>query len=69
MSDWTETGFSTRSVPAGKGVDEGGSATRRPIITANGYRLPYVPSALNWSDADALLYTRNAGANQLYLCC
>jgi methionine-gamma-lyase len=34
---------------------------------ANSYALPYDPSVLNWSGADANVYTRNGGANQKYL--
>jgi methionine-gamma-lyase len=34
---------------------------------ANSYALPEDPSALSWSAADGLLYTRNSGANQLGL--
>jgi len=34
---------------------------------ANSYALPDDPSSINWSSTDTLLYTRNSGANQLYL--
>ncbi|MDR1393818.1 MAG: aminotransferase class I/II-fold pyridoxal phosphate-dependent enzyme [Bifidobacteriaceae bacterium] len=62
-----EPGFSTRAVHAGNGIDKDTGAIRRPITMANSYALPYDPSELNWSSADANLYTRNGGANQRYL--
>jgi len=34
---------------------------------ANSYALPDDPSSINWSSTDTLLYTRNSGANQMYL--
>ena len=34
---------------------------------ANSYALPEDPSSISWSSTDMLLYTRNSGANQLYL--
>ncbi len=61
-------GFQTRAVHAGNGIDRETGAIRRPITMANSYALPYDPSDLNWSSADAKpLYTRNGGANQNYL--
>jgi len=42
-------------------------AIRRPIVIANSYALPEDPSSISWSSTDMLLYTRNPGANQLYL--
>ena len=38
MNDWKDTGFSTRSVHAGQGVDEGSGAIRRSIVMANSDR-------------------------------
>ncbi|GHS85461.1 cystathionine gamma-lyase [Actinomycetota bacterium] len=61
------TGFATRAVHAGNGVDAETGAIRRPIVMANSYELPDDPSAISWSSTDTLLYTRNSGANQLYL--
>lgn len=62
-----EYGFNTKCVHAGNDVDKETGAIRRPITMANSYALPYDPSTLNWSDASNMLYTRNSGANQLYL--
>ncbi|MDR1958754.1 MAG: PLP-dependent aspartate aminotransferase family protein [Planctomycetaceae bacterium] len=60
-------GFATRSVHGGNEVDAETGAIRRPITMGSSYELPYDPSSMNWSDADANLYTRNGGANQGYL--
>lgn len=62
-------GFQTRAVHAGNDIDKETGAIRRPITMANSYALPYDPTDLNWSSADASkpLYTRNGGANQGYL--
>jgi methionine-gamma-lyase len=60
-------GFATRAVHGGNEVDGETGAIRRPITMANSYELPYDPSEMNWSSADANLYTRNGGANQGYL--
>lgn len=62
-----EYGFQTRSVHSGNDIDEGSGAIKRPIIMANSYALPYDPTDINWSSTDKALYTRNSGANQLYL--
>src|SRR5664280_3250693 len=62
-----ETSFATKAVHAGNGVDAQTGAIRRPIVMANSYALPDDPSSINWSSTDTLLYTRNSGANQLYL--
>jgi methionine-gamma-lyase len=62
-----EFGFMTRAVHTGNDVDGETGAIRRPIVMANSYVLPYDPSEMNWSGADANLYTRNGGANQKYL--
>jgi cystathionine gamma-synthase/methionine-gamma-lyase len=59
--------FFTKSVHAGNGIDRETGAIRRPITMANSYRLPEDASALNWSDPDQLIYTRNTSANQIYL--
>lgn len=60
-------GFMTRAVHAGQGMDSETGAIRRPITMANSYALPEDPESVNWSAADANLYTRNGGANQRYL--
>jgi methionine-gamma-lyase len=62
-----EFGFGTRAIHVGNGVDSETGAIRRPITMANSYRLPYDSTAMNWSDAGSMLYTRNGGSNQLYL--
>src|SRR5664279_881975 len=61
------TSFATKAVHGGNGVDAETGAIRRPIVMANSYALPDDPSSINWSSTDTLLYTRNSGANQLYL--
>lgn len=65
--DKTKLDFSTKCIHAGNDIDKETGAIRRPIIMANSYRLPEDASALNWSDADQLIYTRNTSANQIYL--
>ena len=62
-----EYGFQTRSVHTGNDIDGETGSIRRPITMANSYALPYDPTDVNWSDAGKALYTRNSGANQLYL--
>ena len=62
-----ETSFATKAVHGGNGVDAETGAIRRPIVMANSYALPDDPSSINWSSTDTLLYTRNSGANQMYL--
>jgi cystathionine beta-lyase/cystathionine gamma-synthase len=67
LSEPFETGFATKAVHAGNGVDAETGAIRRPIVMANSYALPEDPSSISWSSTDTLLYTRNSGANQQYL--
>lgn len=67
MSESAKRGFSTNAVHAGNGIDAETGAIRRPIVMANSYKLPEDASALNWSDTNLLVYTRNTGANQTYL--
>jgi methionine-gamma-lyase len=62
-----QTGFHTRCIHTGNGIDKETGAIRRPITMANSYRLPEDASTLNWSSADQLIYTRNTSANQSYL--
>lgn len=65
--DLNKTSFFTKSVHAGNAIDKETGAVRRPITMANSYRLPEDASAMNWSSADQLIYTRNTSANQIYL--
>lgn len=62
-----ELGIRTRAVHVGNDVDKDSGAIKRPLTMANSYELPYDPSVLNWSDAEANLYTRNGGTNQRFL--
>jgi cystathionine beta-lyase/cystathionine gamma-synthase len=62
-----DPGFETACVHAGNAPDVGTGAIRRPLVMANSYLLPEDPSELSWSSSDTLLYTRNSGANQVYL--
>lgn len=63
----SEPGFHTNCVHAGNAVDRETGAIRRPLTMANSYKLPEDASALNWSDTSLLVYSRNSGANQIYL--
>lgn len=54
-------------VHGGNSVDFGTGAVRTPLVMANSYVLPDDPSEMSWSDTSALVYTRNAGVNQLGL--
>lgn len=67
MSNKNARGFQTRCVHSGNGIDKETGAIRRPLIMANSYRLPEDASAMNWSDPNQLIYTRNTSANQIYL--
>lgn len=67
MADETKRSFRTQCVHAGNGIDKETGAIRRPITMANSYRLPADASALDWSDPNQLVYTRNTSANQIYL--
>lgn len=59
--------IATAAVHGGNAVDSETGAIRRPIVMANSYALPEDPASISWSGADAMLYTRNTGANQVYL--
>ncbi len=60
--------FATQCIHSGNEPDKETGAIERPITMANSYVLPYDPSTVNWSSADDKpLYTRNGGANQMYL--
>ncbi|MDR3135969.1 MAG: aminotransferase class I/II-fold pyridoxal phosphate-dependent enzyme [Coriobacteriales bacterium] len=60
-------GLGTRAVHGGNDVDAETRAIRRPITMANSYELPFDSTRLNWSAASGMVYTRNGGANQLWL--
>ncbi|HWR31137.1 MAG TPA: aminotransferase class I/II-fold pyridoxal phosphate-dependent enzyme [Negativicutes bacterium] len=62
-----QTGFHTRCVHEGNGVDKETGGIRRPLTMANSYRLPEDASSMNWSDPNQLIYTRTTSANQIYL--
>ncbi|MFC7339829.1 trans-sulfuration enzyme family protein [Saccharopolyspora griseoalba] len=55
------------AVHGGNRPDDTTGAIRTPIVMANSYRLPEDPTALDDHDVDALVYTRESGANQLGL--
>lgn len=60
-------GDATWAVHGGNRIDVGTGAVRTPLVMANSYLLPDDPSAMGWSDTEGLVYTRNAGANQIAL--
>lgn len=67
-NEFEKYGFATQCIHAGNKPDAETGAIERPITMANSYTLPYDPSQVNWSSADDKpLYTRNGGANQMYL--
>src|SRR3954470_10848706 len=55
------------AVHGGNRPDLTTGAIRTPIVMANSYHLPYDPATLKDDDPDTLVYTREAGANQLGL--
>lgn len=58
----------TWAVHGGNSIDKGTGALRTPLVMANSYQLPEDPSEMDWSSVDrGLVYTRNAGANQVAL--
>jgi methionine-gamma-lyase len=58
----------TWAVHGGNSVDKGTGALRAPLIMSNSYLLPDDPSSMDWSSVgEGLVYTRNAGANQIAL--
>jgi len=58
----------TWAVHGGNSIDKGTGALRTPLVMANSYLLPDDPADMNWSSVDdGLVYTRNAGANQVAL--
>lgn len=67
-NEYSKWGFATQCIHAGNKPDKETGAVERPITMSNSYVLPYDPSQVNWSSADDKpLYTRNGGANQMYL--
>ena len=65
--DHTTMGDQSWAVHGGNRPDETTGAIRTPIVMANSYRLPYDPTSLDEVDPDALVYTRESGANQVGL--
>lgn len=59
--------FASQAVHAGNVPDATTGAILTPIVMANSYQLGDDASALDWSDAQGLMYTRNSGYNQLGL--
>jgi methionine-gamma-lyase len=55
------------AVHGGNRPDDTTGAIRTPIVMANSYLLPDDPTSLDDADPDALVYTRESGANQLGL--
>lgn len=54
-------------VHGGNEVRNESLAIRAPIVMGNSYHLPETTEGIDLSDPDALVYTRNAGTNQLGL--
>lgn len=65
--DYTTLGEESWAVHGGNRADNTTGAIRTPIVMSNSYRLPRDPTTLDDSDPDALVYTRESGANQLGL--
>jgi methionine-gamma-lyase len=65
--DCTTLDDASWAVHGGNRADDTTGAIRTPIVMANSYRLPRDPTTLDDSDVDALVYTRESGANQLGL--
>jgi len=65
--DFTTLADESWAVHGGNRADETTGAIRTPIVMANSYRLPDDPTTADGSNLDALVYTRNSGANQLGL--
>ncbi|MCU0125847.1 aminotransferase class I/II-fold pyridoxal phosphate-dependent enzyme [Pseudomonas vlassakiae] len=60
-------GVSSQAVHGGNVMDVTTGAVRTPLVMANSYRLPDDPEDMDWSSPDGLVYTRNAGHNQVCL--
>ena len=65
--DYATVSTDTWAVHGGNRTDDTTGAIRSPIVMANSYRLPDDPTAVDDSDPDVLVYTRESGANQLGL--
>jgi O-acetylhomoserine/O-acetylserine sulfhydrylase-like pyridoxal-dependent enzyme len=65
--DYTTLDEESWAVHGGNRADDTTGAIRTPIVMANSYRLPDDPTTLDDHDVDALVYTRESGANQLGL--
>lgn len=65
--DYSSLDEQSWAVHGGNRPDDTTGAIRTPIVMANSYRLPYDPATLKDDDPDALVYTRESGANQLGL--
>lgn len=59
--------FDSQAIHAGNVADATTGAILTPIVMSNSYALPDDPSALDWSDSQALFYNRNSGHNQVCL--
>lgn len=62
--DFDTVSGNTWSVHGGNHADETSGAIRTPIVMANSYRLPADPRTIGDPDFEALVYTREHGANQ-----
>jgi cystathionine beta-lyase/cystathionine gamma-synthase len=65
--DYSTVDDQTWAVHGGNRGDETTGAIRTPIVMANSYRLPEDPTTFDDAGYDALVYTRESGANQLGL--
>jgi cystathionine beta-lyase/cystathionine gamma-synthase len=65
--DHRTLGEQSWAVHGGNRPDDTTGAIRTPIVMANSYLLPHDPTSLDDADPDLLVYTREAGANQLGL--
>ena len=59
--------LATQAVHTGNRIDTTTGAIRTPLVMANSYLLPDDPTGANWEDSEALIYTRDSGANQVLL--
>lgn len=65
--DLITLGVSSQAVHGGNVIDVTTGAVRTPLVMANSYHLPENPEDMDWSSPDGLVYTRNAGHNQVCL--
>jgi cystathionine beta-lyase/cystathionine gamma-synthase len=66
-ADLTSLGVASLAVHGGNVIDATTGAVRTPLVMANSYHLPENPEDMDWSSPDGLVYTRNAGHNQVCL--